>query len=547
MPLIHETAVARRCGWGVCRGLLLVGLFITAGCHAQPAVEALSGTADTRGVTAHGIQGRVELSWPRVSDAETESYVVERSFAPGGPFEQVGGTERGLTVYSDYLGDETRTAYYRVGRLESLGATPEYLPVVSARTRDLDDDALLDEIQRACFRYFWDFGHPVSGLARARTDEDRDICVSGGTGFGMFTVMVGVDRGFVGRDAAAARLLKIVTFLEEKTTRYHGAWSHRFNGRTGQTIEFFDPRDNGGDLVETALLMQGMLAVRQYFDADNATETELRDRITRLWEEVEWDWYLQHPGGKVLYWHWSPDHGWAKNHRLHGFNETKIAYILALASPTHPIPAESYEAGWLGNPHHYPNEQTHYGLTQKIGRPMGGPLFLTQYSYLGLDPRAVTDRYVNYFENNRVMSLMHRAYCADNPKGHAGYSELVWGLTSSHNPFKGYRGHAPLTEKDDGTIAPTAALSAFPYTPDESMATARHFYDELGEKLWGPFGFYDAFHLGTDWVSPQFLAIDVGPIAPMIENHRTGLCWEMFMANPEIVPTLKKLDIDRAQ
>lgn len=501
-------------------------------------------SAAPQGLAAQGIGQRVELTWQRPSDAETESFVVERAADTGGPFEPVGRTERGLTVFSDYLGDQSGEVFYRVRQVDSDGQASAPSAVVSAQPlASMDDPQLLDAIERACFRYFWDFGHPVSGLARAGTKQDRDICISGGTGFGMMTIIVGVDRGFVSRADAAERLLKMTRFLEERATRYHGAWAHRINGRTGETIPFFNPNDNGGDLPETAFLIQGMLAVRQYFDGDGPVETELRRRTTRLWEQVQWDWYLRYPGGKVLYWHWSPDQGWVKNHPLHGFNECMVTYILAIASPTHAIPDECYTQGWAGKPGQYANTQTHYGLTQSIGRPLGGPLFFTHYSYLGLDPRAVTDAYCNYYQQNRVFSQMHRAYSIANPKGHAGYGPLVWGLTSSHNPHKGYLGHAPMTDKDDGTVAPTAALSAMPYTPRESLATARHFYEALGQELWGPFGFYDAFNPGARWVSPDYLAIDVGPIAPMIENHRSGLCWRMFMANPEIIPTLQRLGI----
>ncbi len=502
------------------------------------------------GLSVETLPRHVQLRWDRSTDQETESFVIERAGDAEGAFVAIGRTERGLTVFSAAVNEPGATRHYRVRQARpGEGTVQRSAPsevVAAACPTGLTDEELLDAIQLACFRYFWDFGHPVSGLARAGTKQDRDICISGGTGFGVLTIVVGVERGFVSRADAAERVLKITAFLEDKAERFHGAFSHRLDGRTGKTIPFFNPNDNGGDLPETAFLIQGLLAALQYFDGNDPVEVELRERITRLWHEVEWGWYLRYPGGKVLYWHWSPDQGWVKNHPLHGFNECMITYILGIASPTHPIPVESYYDAWAGKPQ-YTNEQTHYGLTQKIGRLLGGPLFFTHYSYLGLDPRRVTDRFVNYFDHNRVLSLMHHRYAIDNPKDHAGYSDKAWGLTSSHNPFKGYRGHAPLTEKDDGTIAPTAALSSFPYTPAESLAAARHFYDgltdQLTDDLWGAFGFKDAFHVGEDWVSPDFLAIDVGPIAPMIENHRTGLCWRLFMQNREVIDALERVGI----
>ena len=253
---------------------------------------------------------------------------------------------------------------------------------------------------------------------------------------------------------------------------------------------------------------------------------------------MEWDWYLREPDGRVLFWHWSPNHGWAMNHRIHGFNECMITYVLAIASPTHPIPAESYEQGWIRDATRYAPGGRHYGVSQKVGRPMGGPLFFTHYSYLGLDPKQVTDRFCNYFENNRNLTLINRAYCVENPKNFSGYGVNLWGLTSSQNP-DGYKAHSPTN--DDGTIAPTAALSAMPYTPDHSLAAMKTMYHTFGKRIWGPFGFHDAFNLQRDWVSDSFLAIDQGPIVIMIENHRTGLLWRHFMANDDVRTAVEQI------
>jgi len=465
-------------------------------------------------------------------------YHVYRSDTAEGPFEKLTRAPWELNVYSDFLGENGRTCYYRIARVDRRGIESAPSQIVSARSYAMTDEQLLTSVQEATLRYFWDYAHPVSGLARERL-RSQDTCTSGGTGFGMMAIVVGVERGLVERKEAAAHLLKTVRFLETKATRYHGAWSHWIDGRTGNTNPF-SKFDDGGDLVETAYLVQGMLTVRQYFTADNATEQELCDRINRLWEQVEWDWYLREPGSKRLYWHWSPRYGWKMNHAIGGhFNECMITYLLAVASPTHGIDPACYYEGWVGRDDSgYVNGNTYYGHKQWVGWPMGGPLFFTHYSFLGFDPRRKRDRYCNYFENSRNISLIHQAYCAANPGGHKGYSALCWGLTASDTPG-GYQAHEP--RRDNGTITPTAAISAMPYVPDESIATLKHFYHTYGPRLWGPFGFRDAFNLDQDWFAESYLAIDQGPIVVMIENYRTGLCWRLFMANPEIGEMLRRI------
>jgi exo beta-1,2-glucooligosaccharide sophorohydrolase (non-reducing end) len=508
--------------------------------------KSFGAIAGPTGLRAEGHDSRVDLIWDRVSDTDEDHFHVYRAEQAEGPWKKLTAEPQSIHVYSDFIGANDRTYYYRVtswifdetrrrfGRRQRRfdPTTPgrESVPsaIVRATTRKMNDEEFLDSMQQACFRYFWDFGHPVSGLAREGFRHRRSVVTSGGTGFGMITIMVGADRGFVTRQQAATRLLKMVRFLEEKAERFHGLWSHHLRGDTGETLRFAGREDNGADIVESAFLMQGMLTVREYFDGNGPVESELRKRITRLWQEAEWNWHLQ-PGDTVLTWHWSPDYGFAKNHKVRGFDECMIAYLLAMASPTHPIPAACYYRGWIGNAERYVNGSTYYGIKQPVGPRLGGPLFFTHYSFIGLDPRQITDAYANYYDNNRAISLVHHRYAIDNPNQHEGYGRLIWGLTASRNP-DGYRAHRPGNpDLDDGTIAPTAAISAFPYTPVESMATLKHLYHELGAKLWGPFGFYDAFNPGADWVSSRYLAIDQGPMAPMIENHRTGMPWKMFM------------------
>ena len=526
---------------------LFLGLFGGAARSSPPAGMSTDKAVD--GLVAAGHDSRIDLEWTP-SESPDAQYTIFRAVSADGPFEKINGAPHKTHVYSDFIGTNDAAFYYRVSVSLRSGATqPPESVAVCARTRAMNDEELLTSVQEATFRYFWHYGHPVSGLARERTDYDGYKCTTGGSGFGMMAIVVGAERGFVTREEAAGRLLKIVTFLEEKTERYHGVWSHWLNGATGETIPFARKSgiraDNGGDLVETSFLIQGMLTVRQYFNRNDPVEQELCKRITSMWHEVEWDWYLREPGGKKLYWHWSPDYGWMMDHPVGGhFNECLITYLLAMASPTHPIPPECYAEGWIGNSSEYINPDTYYGHRQWVGWPMGGRLFFTHYSFLGFDPRSWRDPYCNYFENNRAISLIHRAYAMQNPKKFEGYGPLAWGLTSCVTP-DGYRGLDPLT-RDNGTIAPTAALSAMPYTPEESMASLRYYYHELGCRLWGPFGFYDAFNLQREWFADCYLAIDQGPIVCMIENYRTGLLWKLFMSNPEIEPMLKSAGWTRA-
>lgn len=398
----------------------------------------------------------------------------------------------------------------------------------------IPDEELLTLVQKQTFGYFWDFGHPVSGMARERSSSG-DIVTTGGTGFGVMALIVAVERQFASREEAAGRLLKIVRFLKESATSYHGAFPHWLNGRSGRTQPFSE-KDNGADLVETSFLFQGLLTARRYFAEENPQEKELRELITDLWEAVEWSWFRRN-GEETLYWHWSPDYGWAMNHRIRGWDECLITYLLAASSPTFPVGKAVYDSGWAdgGN---IRNSEAYYGIPLPLGPSYGGPLFFAHYSFLGLNPNGLKDRYADYMEQNRNHTMINYSYCVDNPKGYTGYSEHCWGLTAS-DENNGYSAHSPTNDK--GVIAPTAALSSMPYTPEESMAALRFFYYKLGDKLWKRYGFIDAFNLTEQWYADDFLAIDQGPIIVMIENHRTQLLWNLFMSIPEIQAGLKKL------
>lgn len=411
----------------------------------------------------------------------------------------------------------------------------------------IDDDSLLTLVQYRTFQYFWDGAEPVSGGARERfhTDDvypenDKHIITSGGTGFGIMAILVGIERGFITREQGYAHLKKLTDWLE-KADRFHGVWPHWMNGETGD-VKPFSTKDDGGDLVETAYLAQGMLCAREYFKNGNDDERALAAHIDKLWREIEWDWY-RNDNKNVLYWHWSPQYAWEMNFPIEGYNECLITYVLAAASPTHGVPAEVYHEGWArsgGMMNDSAHEQYghHLALKHNFAPQFGGPLFWSHYSYLGLDPRDLTDRYANYWEENRNHTLINRQYCIENPKGFKGYGEDCWGLTASYS-INGYAAHSP--GEDLGVISPTAALSSIPYTPEESMKVIRHLYEDLGDKVWGEYGFYDAFSEQADWYTPRYLAIDQGPVVVMIENYRSGLLWKLFMGAPEVKEGLKKL------
>ncbi len=405
--------------------------------------------------------------------------------------------------------------------------------VFTTATATLSDDELLTKVQSQTFRYFYDNAHASSGMAHER-DGSGDIVTTGGSGFGVMALIVGMERGFITRSQGITHLTKIISFLE-MADRFHGAWSHWINGSTGEVIPF-GTKDNGGDLVETAFMAQGLIAMRQYLNASSPTEKTIIDRITALYNGIEWDWYRR-GGQNVLYWHWSPNYGWDMNFQLQGYNETLITYVMAAASPTHTIPATAYHQGYARNGA-IKNGKSFYGYVLPVGYDYGGPLFFAHYSFLGLDPRNLSDAYANYWTQNVNHSLINWKYCATNPKGYPNYSESCWGLTASDIP-NGYGVSEPTNDR--GVISPTAAISSLPYSPEQSMDAIRYFYYTVGDRLWGEYGFRDAFDEQENWWAGSYLAIDQGPEIVMIENYRTGLLWNLFMSAPEVKSGLTKL------
>jgi hypothetical protein len=496
------------------------------------------------GLTIEAAERHIDLKWTPDPKNVVLRYKVYRS-NDGVLYDPIGIQQGNFNRYADFVGKPGRTAFYKISAVSTSGAESPRSAAVSATTRAFNDDELLTMVQKGCFRYYWEGGHPNAGMAIEILPGDQNLVALGASGFGTMALIVGVDRGFVTREEGAERILKIVRFLKG-ADRFHGAWPHFLDGRTGKTVPYFGRYDDGADLVETSFLMQGLLTARQYFSRDNAAEREIRETITALWRGVEWDWFRRDPSSNFLFWHWSPDHGWYIGHPLVGWNETLIVYLLAIASPTHPVPPSFYYSGWAGQSDmaveyrqnwsrttigdHYVNGKQFYGIKLDIGEGSGGSLFFTQFSFLGFDPRGKRDRFTNYFENNRHLALINRAYCMENPWRFSGYGADCWGLSAGINSGGGM----PQPNADNGTICCSAALGDFPYTPEESMAALKHFYRDLGAKTWGAYGFYDGFNETENWFQPVWMGLNQAQIVVMIENYRSGLIWKNFMANPEI-------------
>ena len=433
------------------------------------------------------------------------------------------------------------------------GGTP--LPTTPTDPPKTYTDAEITEmVQKDALKYFWDYAQTNSKLARERyhTDnpgQDANVVTTGGSGFGLMTILVGIKNGYVPKADAVSRLTTALQFLQN-ANRFHGAWPHWIDGNSGAVIPF-GTKDNGGDLVETAFLAQGLICVREYFkNSTDATELALSKKADDLWKGIEWNWYTQ--GQNVLYWHWSPNYNFEMNHQLQGFDETLITYVLAAASPDYSIQKTVYTQGWARNGA-IKATGSQFGIPLVVSHNLAtgtvGPMFWSHYSFLGLDPRGLTDDYVNYGDAVVNHSKIMYQYCVTNPKNWSGYSSKNWGLTASYSRnsdgTSGYSAHQP--NNDLGIISPTAAISDMPYTPTESMNYLRFLYNENYSKYIGVAGPYDAYSVHYNWVIPRYLAIDQGTIAPMVENHKNQFLWNLFMNAPDVKAGLIKLGFHSTQ
>jgi len=523
--------------------------------EAAPAAPVL--TAPDH-LSAKGYDRHITLSWDAREQSGFDHYVIYRSM-DGGPFAPIGIQLPGVRRFTDFIGQSGKQAQYKIAEADAANDISAMSAPAQGATHAMNDNELLTMLQEEAFHYYWEGAGQHSGMAHENLPGDDRIVATAASGFGIMALIAGTDRGFITRDQGRTRIEKIVTFLE-KAPKYHGAWSHYMNDATGETMPLFGQLDNGADILETSYLIQGLLTARQYFGRDDPREKALYSRITRLWEGVEWDWYRQNDTSNFLYWHWSPQWGFQIHHPLIGLNETMEVYLLAISSPTHPVPAAMYYSGWAGqndtaysyragwsgqtDGDHYANGKTYYGIKLDVGVGTGGPLFFTHYAFLGFDPHALRDKYTaSYFANNRNIALINRAWVIDNPGHFKGYGPDAWGLTASFG-YKGYSTPAPDKLNDEGTITLTGALSSFPYTPAESMTAFKHYYRDLGADLWGIYGPRDNYNPSQHWISSHYMGLNQAPIVAMVENYRTGLLWKNFMSNPEIAKGLAKLNAE---
>jgi exo beta-1,2-glucooligosaccharide sophorohydrolase (non-reducing end) len=504
---------------------------------------------------AKGYARHVDIEWGLNFDTAAKYIKIYRS-EDNKNFIPVGIQLPQFLRYADYTGVTGKKYYYKASFLDR-GYRETALSDFSssATTRPMSDDELLTMVQEANFRYYWEQGDRASGLTRENIPGRRNMIAIGASGFGMMALIAGAERKFIPSEMLIPRFTQMVDFLDTAET-HHGVYPHFMDGPTAKTEPFFGSRDNGGDLVETSFLVQGLLTARAYFSGDNRNEKYIRDKITKIWQRIEWDWYRRTPNSKYLFWHWSPDQAWVIDHKLIGWNETMVTYLLAIASPTHGVPGSMYYSGWAsqdkeardyrkgwgqsGDGMMYTNGKTYHGIKLDVGVNKGGPLFFVHYSFLGYDPHKITDKYTNYFDNNRNIALINYRYCVENPGGFKGYGDSCWGLTAADGPWS-YSASEPVPWQDDGKMAPTGALASFPYTPEESMKALKNYYYNYGKFLWGEFGFRDAFNLSQNWCSEIYMGLNQAPVTVMIENYRTGLIWKLFMSDPDVQNGLKKI------
>lgn len=518
--------------------------------EVRPAEDASMSKASKPHLTeAKGFERHIDLKWDAPTDAGVQGAIIERS-NDGTNFVPVAYKPKLLSRCADWLGDQFGDYQYRVRFLGYDGSKSEPSEVMKASTKMLNDEQLLDMVQEASARYYWDGAEANSGLTLESIPGDPNMIATGASGFGIMSLVVAADRGFIPRDQFAERMKKILGYLERQD-HFHGAMAHYYDGRSGHPVLFFGPDDNGGDMVETSFLMQGLLTARGFFDKDTDEDKSIRQRITKLWEAVEWNHYRKTPDSPYLLWHWSPTVGYKISHSLIGWNETMITYMMAIASPTHPIPAEMYYSGWAsqekgaqeyrGNEagKMYTNGGIYYGQKLPVAGFSGGPLFFTHYNFLGVDPHGLKDKYTEYFENCKAIATINLRYCEVNPGKHLGYGSNAWGLTASDGPW-GYNPDEPRIECDKGKITPTGALASMPYLPADSMNALKHYYRDKGSFLWGEYGFRDAYSPQQHWVNDLYMGLNQGPIVVMIENYRTGRPWKLFASNPEIQSMRKR-------
>lgn len=394
---------------------------------------------------------------------------------------------------------------------------------------------VLDRQQKAAFDFFYKGADPQTGMAYEGNNRGNTI-TTGGSGFGVMAIIVGVERGWITREDGSGQIRKIVNFLTD-ADRYKGAWSHWYSP-DGTYVAFGDQKATG-DLVESSFMMAGLLAAYEYFDGADDVETSLREDIDNLYKSVNWSGYTG-KNGDGLYWLWYSETD-TYSLKISGWNEALVTYLMALAAPDgHCIDATTYKRGW--NPQPFPQRKT-YGYELPLGNELGGPLFFSHYSFLGFNPRLMQDENAWYWRQNLSHTMVNRHYCTYSAPEAFGYGIDMWGLTACYGAGSSPSYSARSPQNDDGVIAPTAALSSYPYTPFYSTQVLLNL-DKISECK-GEFGFADAYMPSERIATRDHLAIDQGPIVVMIENYRSGLIWDLLMSNDHVKRALEKAGIGK--
>ena len=405
----------------------------------------------------------------------------------------------------------------------------------------IEEEALLDSLQYTAFQYFWNEANPSNGLIKDRSTT-WSPCSIASLGFGFSAICIGINNGWVSREEGRGRIL---TALETLWNGPQGSGPDGYMGYRGLYYHFLDMNtgtrvwDCEVSTIDTALLFAGILDAKQNFSTSDPLDVEVRALADSITYRADWDFFRNLRPGIALAW-W-PETGFSP-HQWIGYNEAMILYIIALGSPTHPVPESAWSTWTSGY-----SWRSHYGYSY-VNFP---PLFGHQYSHCWIDFRFIQDDYmrgrgITYFENSRRATYAQRAYCIDNPGGWTGYGENLWGLTAGDGP-DGYKARgAPPPQNDNGTIAPTAAGGSVPFAPEIAIPALKNMYETYRDDLWSTYGFKDGFNLSLNWWGPDYIGIDQGPIILMIENHRNRSVWSRMMLNPDIQRGLERAGFDLA-
>jgi hypothetical protein len=385
------------------------------------------------------------------------------------------------------------------------------------------DDQLLDEIQRAAFDYFWNEASPSTGQikdrALAKGNNSRLMSSIAATGFGLAGLCIAHQRGYGKSADIVVRVQNTLRFVFHQMPHQHGFFYHFVDMSTGKRWEKCELSS-----IDSSLLLCGVLTARQYF-----RDQEIKDLATKIYERVDWPWMLN--SGSTLSMGWKPESGFL-DARWEHYCELMMIYLLAIGSPTHPVPADTWRA-W-SRP-----KISYQGITYISGND---PIFTHQYSHAWFDFRGKHDAYTNYFDNSVKATKAHKLFCLSLHDRFPDYSEELWGISAS-DYVNGYTawGGPPPQGPIDGTVVPCATGGSLPFLFDDCMRVQRTLRGQYGNKTWQRYGFIDAFNPLTNWYDPDVLGIDLGITTLMAENHRTGFVWQTFMKNHEAKAAMQKV------